>query len=467
MMKKILLISLVVFVCLLGSISFADEMLCRNFTITETSGSSVLNKPFEYYFTNLTGNSIDAVFKADLSAYAQLNYSYYWNDTSNDFRIVNVPCGESGLEVRYQVIENTSVVESLYSVNDIITYRDSFEDADVNASYWSIYADSGTLTPSADYYRFGKQSLQIHTNEGGNAALQHQYCSPFTCLYGDLRAGATGTFEVYAREDGSVSEYYMSVDMGDWIKYMRASKDTSLSGTNYVWRMGGDTSCTGYEASPVAFVDNGSWWKSAIVVSSSGVTAYIENQSVKSCSEMTYVDSLAIAEGSNVEQTVYFDEFRFYQNVYDDPSQTYSVDIGEEQSVSVPADTYISLLFNFSYVDFGILSANTTDNPAANNYEIDVNTTGCNNAYIEFDAPYMPLISDRIGDLSFYIANSNFKFNYTKNTTPYPDLNVLDSNYNVSVIDGNIVYPFYYLSVPPKKEAGDYSTTHVIKGVCV
>jgi hypothetical protein len=131
--------------------------------------------------------------------------------------------------------------------------------------------------------------------------------------------------------------------------------------------------------------------------------------------------------------------------------------LGADQSSS-----YISLIFNFSSINFGTLNASTTNNPATNNYEIVIETSACTNSYLEFDSPATPLTND-----SYTIANSNFKFNYTINSTAYGTLNLLNASKNVSVIDKDNVHPFYFLTIPAGQHAGTYNTTHVITGICV
>jgi len=122
---------------------------------------------------------------------------------------------------------------------------------------------------------------------------------------------------------------------------------------------------------------------------------------------------------------------------------------------------YISITLNFTSLDFGTLDVNTTNNPEPNNGINAINVSTNCDGRITFYSPSTPLTYD-----SYTIPNSNFKLNYTINTTSYPTLLTLDQDRVINVTDGDIVRPYYYLDIPDYQHSGTYSTTHVIEGWC-
>ena len=121
--------------------------------------------------------------------------------------------------------------------------------------------------------------------------------------------------------------------------------------------------------------------------------------------------------------------------------------------------SYISIVLNFSSVGFGLLGENTTNNPAANIYQINV-STNCN-AQVNFSA-----LNPILASGSYNIPSSNMKFNYTVNTNDYPDLLSFDADRLVSVVGNDIVYPRYYLDIPANQHAGLYAGSQSITASC-
>lgn len=121
---------------------------------------------------------------------------------------------------------------------------------------------------------------------------------------------------------------------------------------------------------------------------------------------------------------------------------------------------WISITLNFSAVDFGTLQTGSSNNPAVNNYEINVTSgDGCV-GQVTFYSP-SPLANG-----SYTIPNTNFKFNYTLNTTAYPTLLTFDVNRTIDV-NNSFIYPEYYLDIPVQQYAGLYTSTQIIEGGCV
>lgn len=158
----------------------------------------------------------------------------------------------------------------------------------------------------------------------------------------------------------------------------------------------------------------------------------------------------------------------FYKNLTTDISGNlpyFDISLASEHELIVttsetPAEIpYVSLVFNFSSVNWGSLDQNTTSNSAANNYQIDVDTN-CN-ATINFSA-LNPILTNG----SYNISNSNVKFNYTINTNDFNDLLAFDADRLVNVTGIDVVYPRYYLDIPDNQYAGLYSGSQMITASC-
>jgi hypothetical protein len=132
---------------------------------------------------------------------------------------------------------------------------------------------------------------------------------------------------------------------------------------------------------------------------------------------------------------------------------------GFSENFSIANNPYISIVLNFSSVGFGLLGGNTTNNPAANTYQINV-STNCN-AQVNFSA-----LNPTLANGSYNIPSSNMKFNYTVNTNDYPDLLSFDADRLVNVSGSDIVYPRYYLDIPANQHAGLYAGSQSITASC-
>lgn len=121
---------------------------------------------------------------------------------------------------------------------------------------------------------------------------------------------------------------------------------------------------------------------------------------------------------------------------------------------------FASVVLNYSAVSYGLLSENTVNNPATNNYQIGVDTN-CAGANINFSALNPTLTSG-----GYNIPSSNMKFNYTVNTNNYPDLLAFNADRLVSVVDNDVVYPEYYLDIPASQYAGLYTGKQFITASC-
>lgn len=295
---------------------------CKNLQINESSGKSVLNKPIEYNFTGL------------------ILPQGAWS-----MRIVDEPCNGGGYERPFEVIDNSSTsVRAVFQVNlsnsnilnwsvyynttttvfpnvgYVITFRDSFESGNINTTYWTISEnDPANITAhSTDYKLYGSKSLKI--------TITGAY---YNRLYKSI-ASNTGTWEMYIRESGSTaSAISMPLNMDDGAKAVRNAKMPSISSTKYVQYISGDPA---WQVTGVSWVASGAWWKSVITVNSSKLALYINNISVRNSTSLNNFDNLYQADVESASVTEYFDEYRFYSGVFDQPDQRYNISLGSEQS---------------------------------------------------------------------------------------------------------------------------------------
>jgi hypothetical protein len=424
--------------------SWAKE---RTIRVTENSGNTlsywIMN--FTLDMTTLTG------LKSDCS---DLRFTNTANTTQFNWTNLTI-CDNTQTAVQMWVhINETISASGIYDVN--MYYNNS--DASAGASYpdkvFDFYDELNTITSNWTNYN------GVTTGSaGGRTAVLVSCASQQKFLR--MTVGNTSWMQFEAFLNSSSNAIGMAVRKtactgcgiatdGRMIQY--GSGGTSLGFQSYYLSSG---LSTGVNVPDI----RGAWHNISInKAKNSTLTGYVDLLLNSTVDKGTGTVLQLGNDYTNDNIVIYYSKIRIRNN-YVVPEPTYSV--GGEQSSEAPSP-YISLLFNFSTINFSTLIQNTTNNPSINSYRIDVNTTGCTTTYVEFDAPATPLT------FSVYtIANSNFKFNYTKNTTPFPTLNALDASYNISVVNNDIVYPFYYLSIPAKKQAGAYSTTHVIKGVCV
>jgi hypothetical protein len=120
----------------------------------------------------------------------------------------------------------------------------------------------------------------------------------------------------------------------------------------------------------------------------------------------------------------------------------------------------INIVLNFTSINWTSLNTNTIDNPATNDYEIILTTSGGCSGLLSF-LPFSPVLTNGI----YNIPNSNVKMNYT-GTVSNSTLDILDVNKTISLNSGSI-NPEYYLDIPGNQHYGSYIGNHVIEGSCV
>jgi len=137
---------------------------------------------------------------------------------------------------------------------------------------------------------------------------------------------------------------------------------------------------------------------------------------------------------------------------YTSPDPTYT--IGSEETT--PPPTYLQVTPNYNAVNFGILNANTTDNPASNQ------ELGIYNFTINASTNYT--VSVYGNDFSSQFSISNLKFQATDSTANLNVTNAITLN-TTSQTAGTFsssvstLYHAYWLTVPKNTPAGNYSTT--------
>lgn len=299
---------------------------CRNLEVIEKSGKTIYNKPIEFNFTGLVKQS-----------------------NNSDFRIVNASCYHGGIEQPYQIISSTSdSVLAVFQINltanmstnwsiyynnsaapnpgyqPIITFRDDFESVNISG-YWNISKNSGTNpATSANYSKYGNMSLKILVDGGKFNSIRHEYGS----------IGAYGTINMWARESGLTDTYqtpfwYKNIDAGEYASIARANDTTTCSGcTKYSYRNNSDRQQSG-----IPFVSAGAWANYVSVTNTTGSYLYVQNISILNTTLASGFGVIYVW-GDNVVQTFYVDEFRFYQNVYDDPSQQYNITTGNTYNIN-------------------------------------------------------------------------------------------------------------------------------------
>lgn len=130
--------------------------------------------------------------------------------------------------------------------------------------------------------------------------------------------------------------------------------------------------------------------------------------------------------------------------------------------------TYIApecnITFNWTSANFGAIAHNSQNNPATNNYSLSANTSATCNCSINWNVPSPPLTSG-----SYNIPNQNLKLNYTKDGTPYNNLQLrnLTANASVNPSSQSMVYPKYWLDVPNQQQQGSYQGSEIISSSCL
>lgn len=286
---------------------------CQNFTIHEMSNFDVINKPIEYNFTNLTNKMIN----------------------NNDFRIRNASSNETATYQPYDVIDNTSTsIRAIFQINltsaitlnwsycwndstlnnpnyNVLTHRDSFEGANYNNSYWTLSDNdpSNSETTSSDYSKYGAKSLKMYTSGEYYHRLNH------------AESSTVGTWTFVMRESGTIQgnvESGLMFVSASETKYMRFSRFGVLSTTNYL------VQDNVYYTLAMAKVITGNWYNHSFVINETGAKSYIENQNIRNYSALVSLETTRL-QVSGVQSTDYFDEYRFYANVFDRPDQKYEI----------------------------------------------------------------------------------------------------------------------------------------------
>lgn len=146
----------------------------------------------------------------------------------------------------------------------------------------------------------------------------------------------------------------------------------------------------------------------------------------------------------------------FYNTTVDTSGMSYDVtganagsyNLATFEAEEEPVSPSIQLLFDYSIVDFGNVTHNTSGNPAVNNYTITVNATQCN-GMLTFNSS-SPLVYS-----TFNISSDNLFFNYTLNNTyAFSTLLSLDTDRDVNMtysytpdgfsVDGNTVALYHF-----------------------
>jgi hypothetical protein len=412
---------------------------------------------------------------------SQINYSRF-NLTGNDIRFVN---GTNGIELSYWVekwntsgtsnvwvklpylANNTNATIYMYYGNSsvqtsgspkyVFLAYDDFSDSSVNTTMWNVTAQTSVNT----------------STQNGNIL---KFVTGQTHNWGNNRAGLVNSlnmtrvdwltfyYKFYANSTGDISHQvacWFSSTNGTW----SPNNPACIAGFYFPQGNGVQAFQDGWnmEGATASNWNRDTWYEARIVLRSSGSQWYW-----KALSSSTWLNKFNTSNETASPLIPYFSALEG-NNQYADVRIYQDLQWGEARSGVNFIDTfygseennnpYISIVLNFSSVGFGLLGGNTTNNPAANTYQINV-STNCN-AQVNFSA-----LNPTLANGSYNIPSSNMKFNYTVNANNYPDLLAFNADRLVSVVDNDIVYPRYYLDIPANQYAGLYTGNQFITSSC-
>jgi hypothetical protein len=325
-MKKILfLIPLLLFmfsVMPVHAVWLEGSIQCRDKIITETSGISVIDKPLEFVIYGLDGKLSS---NADvILVEGKCNEA----NTTIPFNILSSTSNSVEFRIKRNVTANSVMNFSVYYVNSsvatapnypqIATYTESFEGASLNTSFWTEITNDNAGSTSTDYSRYGSKSWKVVTSGSGKYdQIIHNYDS------------VNGTFRVWLYDAGNSQKTGLMLTAADGDNGVGVISD--LNNNNYSIRFKNN-----YVATNLTRISANNWVKLDIIMNLTELNIYIQNVSVKHDVGSNYIVTTANILSSIFAGTTYMDMYEFFQNVYDNPSQTFTETNGTNVTQSFP-----------------------------------------------------------------------------------------------------------------------------------